>query len=709
MSAKQLNLNAIGENIRRCRKEKGLTQDALAQEMNVTAQAISKWENGQSMPDIGLLLPLAKVLGIGVDELLGGNRRQQLEKKFQAALGFGEEHTLLVSLEALEEFPDDQTFLYRRACDELALDERDVEPAVQGRRLIYLNSAIQTLNKLHYRYPEDECYISMLVRAHRALGQMDEAEKLAATLKSPVYRASVLQGEDKRRHQQQKIRDAANTLLAELIMYGTRESVEAYQVIAQTLFCEDLAYRENYWNSYAQQARICHAAGDTEGFVAALEKAYELAKQYDAIPRGTTPCKSPLFDLLENEVTYHNAVDLAINNSLMADSAADGLKKRIVEEQVRYHPLLRHEWQAFYRFCKTHVCGQNWMNYSTQYDYEIDYMSVIKNFRFRGYHDAQMTEYYRALVERLVGEGTMTGYCAYYGNEILAYINCKDKEKYFALGLSEQERAVPTTPEGSKVLAIVDTLIAPAFAGSGIGEKLLDYTLEQAKKKGYTHAEMYVTEGLISPDQTEFETLIAMYKQAGFRIIRNIADHACRGLRQYVMQKCIDDPEFAARATRFSFGDYVVDVDVEKTREIYASLTPVTSRCKCEYCANYQKVAPTMPAQVLDFFDHLGVDLTKITESVAYNRTHNGGVTYGGWLHVCGKIVKGKEDNEHTITLRPKEAHGVTDAFKVWFSEECIMVEKAFDSPVIQIDFQTDLPWVLDSKIPEELPVEEKI
>ena len=104
MSAKQLNPNAIGENIRRCRKQKGLTQDALAQEMNVTAQAISKWENGQSMPDIALLLPLAKVLGIGVDELLGGNRRQQLEKKFQAALGFGEEHTLLVSLEALEEF-----------------------------------------------------------------------------------------------------------------------------------------------------------------------------------------------------------------------------------------------------------------------------------------------------------------------------------------------------------------------------------------------------------------------------------------------------------------------------------------------------------------------------------------------------------------------------------------------------------------------------
>ena len=34
------------------------------------------------------------------------------------------------------------------------------------------------------------------------------------------------------------------------------------------------------------------------------------------------------------------------------------------------------------------------------------------------------------------------------------------------------------------------------------------------------------------------------------------------------------------------------------------------------------------------------------------------------------------------------------------------MVEREFDSPVIQIDFQTNLPWVLDSKIPEELPME---
>ena len=121
MSANQLNQNALGEVIRRYRKQKGMTQDALAQELNVTAQSVSKWETGQSMPDIGLLLPLSKALGVGVNELLGGDRRQELEKKFQSSLAWGEEFSLLVSLEALEEYPDDETFLYRRACDELFL------------------------------------------------------------------------------------------------------------------------------------------------------------------------------------------------------------------------------------------------------------------------------------------------------------------------------------------------------------------------------------------------------------------------------------------------------------------------------------------------------------------------------------------------------------------------------------------------------------
>ena len=64
-------MNEFAQRITALRKERSMTQDQLAQELGITAQAISKWENGQSYPDIMLLPKLAAVYGVRVDELLG--------------------------------------------------------------------------------------------------------------------------------------------------------------------------------------------------------------------------------------------------------------------------------------------------------------------------------------------------------------------------------------------------------------------------------------------------------------------------------------------------------------------------------------------------------------------------------------------------------------------------------------------------------------
>ena len=63
----------LGENIRALRRAKGLTQAALAEKLYLTPQNISKWENGQSMPDVSNLCLLADVLGVSADCLLGGS------------------------------------------------------------------------------------------------------------------------------------------------------------------------------------------------------------------------------------------------------------------------------------------------------------------------------------------------------------------------------------------------------------------------------------------------------------------------------------------------------------------------------------------------------------------------------------------------------------------------------------------------------------
>lgn len=69
-----MNQEAIGKFIADCRKEKNLTQMQLAEKLNITNRAVSKWETGKSCPDVSIMLELCDILGITVNELLSGER-----------------------------------------------------------------------------------------------------------------------------------------------------------------------------------------------------------------------------------------------------------------------------------------------------------------------------------------------------------------------------------------------------------------------------------------------------------------------------------------------------------------------------------------------------------------------------------------------------------------------------------------------------------
>lgn len=69
-----MNQEKIGKFIVSCRKQNGFTQADLAKKLNITVQAISKWENGKSLPDPSIMLELCEFLGINVNELLTGKR-----------------------------------------------------------------------------------------------------------------------------------------------------------------------------------------------------------------------------------------------------------------------------------------------------------------------------------------------------------------------------------------------------------------------------------------------------------------------------------------------------------------------------------------------------------------------------------------------------------------------------------------------------------
>lgn len=66
-----LDLTRLGRKILEARKAQGLTQEQLGTELGVSPQAVSRWENGESAPDIALLPDICRVLGISADTLLG--------------------------------------------------------------------------------------------------------------------------------------------------------------------------------------------------------------------------------------------------------------------------------------------------------------------------------------------------------------------------------------------------------------------------------------------------------------------------------------------------------------------------------------------------------------------------------------------------------------------------------------------------------------
>ena len=101
----------MGKEIRRLRNDRGLTQEALAAALNVSPQTVSKWECGNSVPDVQMLPEIAVYFGITIDQLFAMTPEQQMERIDNLIGGCGmmdraEERQLIHQLHALAENPE---------------------------------------------------------------------------------------------------------------------------------------------------------------------------------------------------------------------------------------------------------------------------------------------------------------------------------------------------------------------------------------------------------------------------------------------------------------------------------------------------------------------------------------------------------------------------------------------------------------------------
>ena len=101
----------LGKEIHRLRNNLGITQEALAEALNVTAQTVSKWERGTSLPDVQMLPEIAVYFGVTIDQLFTMAPEQQMERienriYSEGLFGEAEERQMEQQLNAFAEMPE---------------------------------------------------------------------------------------------------------------------------------------------------------------------------------------------------------------------------------------------------------------------------------------------------------------------------------------------------------------------------------------------------------------------------------------------------------------------------------------------------------------------------------------------------------------------------------------------------------------------------
>lgn len=104
----------VGKHIRKIRKEKNLTQDELAERLHCTRQTVSNYETGKSEPDISLLIELAGVLEVEINDLIYGPKKKEnnQRQKFGAVAALVTAGVLLAAIRILQPFAQEYGYHY---------------------------------------------------------------------------------------------------------------------------------------------------------------------------------------------------------------------------------------------------------------------------------------------------------------------------------------------------------------------------------------------------------------------------------------------------------------------------------------------------------------------------------------------------------------------------------------------------------------------
>ncbi|MCM1022886.1 MAG: helix-turn-helix domain-containing protein [Prevotella sp.] len=346
----------IGENLKKQRKLRELTQEQLADILGVSFQSVSKWERGEGYPDIETLPTIAEYFGITVDGLMGMNEirnNADAEKiiarvKENMSKGFIAENIELLE-EAVKIHPDNYELLYQYAFNLafLSVGSETDEYRRNNQKAARIAERILaecTDTKIRNRVQAELCnYYQNSGEEAKAL---EAADKLPSIYNgSEIVKMNILKGEDLVRLAQNNIFNLTVTFEICLVHladmdeksgagYTWEQKIEIYRI---AIAIYGIVFDKGDCNTHFFNLSYLHCdisimairAGDFGLALENLEKAAEYAAEFDGLPD-----KKPYVSLLVNTLEY-NSAHLGKNHSdtackilfkHLSDSVFDGIR-----------------------------------------------------------------------------------------------------------------------------------------------------------------------------------------------------------------------------------------------------------------------------------------------------------------------------------------------------------------------------------------------
>lgn len=300
----------IGETIKRLRKERELTQETLANFLGVSYQSVSKWERGESYPDITLLPSIAAFFGVTTDILLGVNlteEKESIEKYISEYSHLWSEHKIedvkVLMKKAVSEFPGNFDLLARylnaliyaqHDCDYLVRIRPEVERIFENiQNYCTVDSIRIWVKKLMCRYLRD------LSLVENSGVDISEAEKILEGM--PImqntrdYEAMYMYHHDKEKRNRACSNGISEMLrlMGEIISRKYDSPVEYDENVLAAFnsfvaaVMPDGDYGKCYHHIIYNNGYIGvknYLNGDAEGALKHFEAAARLAKEYDSLP-----------------------------------------------------------------------------------------------------------------------------------------------------------------------------------------------------------------------------------------------------------------------------------------------------------------------------------------------------------------------------------------------------------------------------------------